>query len=145
MIEVGRIPNALKICGITYWEYRELLAFCHSYDDKKRAARDLLGVGSPDMSGMPKGNAVGSPTENTAIKRLRYLEDIEMIEKAARETGEGRWYKPLIQNCCRGIPWKHLNPLIMPTSDRNSFFDARGEFFVRLWVLKMNTLRDRIP
>ena len=142
---MGRIPNALKICGITYWEYRELLAFCHSYEDKKRAAHDLLGVGSPEMSGMPKGNAVGRPTESTAMKRLRYLEDIEMIEKAARETGEGKWYIPLMQNCCHGVSWKHLDPASMPTSDRNSFFDARGEFFVRLWFLRFNTLRYKDP
>lgn len=95
------------------------------------------------MSGMPKGNTVGRPTENTALKRLKYLEDIEMIEQAARETGDGAWYYPLIQNCCLGVSWRFLDPASMPTSDRNAFFNARGEFFVRLWFLRIHTIQAK--
>lgn len=128
--------------GISRWEYEELKAFCRSYEHKKRAARDLLGVGSPDMSGMPKGNTVGRPTESTALKRLKYLEDIELIERAAKETDGGGWYHSLIQNCCLRVAWRFLDPASMPSSDRNAFFKARREFFWRLYQLKINTPGD---
>ena len=133
-------PIQLDQYGISYWEYRELVCFCKQYQHKRMKARELLGVSSPDMSGMPKGNTVGHPTESAAIKRMVYLEDIELIESAAREVDGGSWYKSLIENCCYGKPYKALNPHDMPTSHRQSFFTARKQFF---WILHRKKLELR--
>ena len=126
--------------GISYWEYRELVCFCKQYQYKRMKARELLCVSSPDMSGMPRGNAVGHPTESAAIKRIIYLEDVELIESAAREVDGGSWYKSLIESCCYGKPYKALNPHDMPTSHRQSFFTARKKFF---WILHRKKMELR--
>lgn len=54
------------------------------------------------------------------------------IEKAARETQGGSWYKALMDNCCRGVRYEHLDTAVLRSSNRNAYFAARREFFSRL-------------
>ena len=135
-------PINLDKYGIDKWEYRELMAFCRQYPRKKREAQNLLGVSSPDMSGMPKGNKIGNPTEAAALKRLKYLNDIELIECSAMETQNGIWYEALIQNCCYGVAYNRMSPAILASSMRTAYFKARREFFWRLYHMKLRTAGD---
>ena len=126
--------------GIPREAVRELIHFCRQYDWKKREARYLLTIASPDMSGMPKGNTVGRPVESTVLKRQRFLDDVDLIDKAARETDSGKWMAVLIESCCRQVPWHQLDQTQLPSSNRSDFFKARREFFWRLYEMKIGTL-----
>ncbi|MBQ9325161.1 MAG: hypothetical protein IJ246_05265 [Clostridia bacterium] len=137
-------PVSLDQYGISRWEYQELYAFCRQYPIKKAKARDLLGVSSPDLSGMPRGNSVGHPTESVAMRRLRYLQDVDLIDEAARETAGGVWYAALIYNCCLGRSYTTIPPEQLPTSNRNQYFAARREFFWRLHQLR-HAAKDDTP
>lgn len=135
----------MSVWGISKWAYEELRAFCRQYPEKKAEANALLGVKSSchvveyteadgQMAGtvMPRGNTTSNPVEDTIIKRLRLLEDCELIDRVAKEVDGGDWAEALILNCCYGKGYEYIDPVILPTSKRNAFFAARREFFYRL-------------
>ena len=55
-----------------------------------------------------------------------------MIEQAAKDTQGGAWEKALLDSCCRGVRYEHLEVETLKSSNRNAFFAARREFFSRL-------------
>lgn len=135
----------MSMWGISRWAYEELKAFCRQYPEKKAEANALLGVRSTcsvveyrDEQGhaagtvMPRGNTTSNPVEDTIMKRLRLLEDCDLIDRVATETDGGDWKEALILNCCHGMGYEYIDPAILPTSKRNAFFAARREFFYRL-------------
>ena len=135
----------MSVWGISRWAYEELKAFCRQYPEKKAEANALLGVRSSchvaeykDEKGnvlgtvMPKGNMTSNPVEDVIIKRLRLLEDCDLIDRVAEETDGGEWKEALILNCCYGKGYDYIDRAIIPTSKRNAFFRARREFFFRL-------------
>ncbi len=117
------------------WELRELEGFCRQYDMKRKQAADILlqvRSGTPHGSG-GRGTPQESEVERKVWQRERLLRDIRQIEECARGIEGGRWYKALIQNICRGIGYTYLDKVDLPTSCRNSYFQARKAFFLRLW------------
>ena len=138
----------MSMWGISRWAYEELKAFCRQYPEKKAEADALLGVrsvchvveytvGEGDKrqtlgTVMPRGNTTSNPVEDTILKRLRLLEDCDLIDRVAGATDGGDWKEDLILNCCYGKGYELLDPAILPTSKRNAFFQARREFFFRL-------------
>lgn len=138
----------MSMWGISRWAYEELKAFCRQYPEKKAEADALLGVrsachvveytvGEGDKrqtlgTVMPRGNTTSNPVEDTIMKRLRLLEDCDLIARVAGETDGGDWKEALILNCCYGKGYEQIDPAILPTSKRNAFFQARREFFFRL-------------
>ena len=135
----------MSIWGISKWAYEELRAFCRQYPEKKAEANALLGVKSSyhvveytetdgQMAGtvMPRGNTTSNPVEDTVMKRLRLLEDCDLIDRVAAEVDGGDWTEALILNICYGKGYEYIDPAILPTSKRNAFFQARREFFYKL-------------
>ncbi len=148
--------------GISRWEYMELKAFCRQYPEKKAEAAALLGIRSSDHvieytvaegngrktygTVMPRSTQGSNPVENAMVKRLRLLEDCDLIDRAAGETDGGDWARALILNCCYGRGYEMIDPAILPNSSRNAFFRARREFFFRLHcarVLRRNGGSDK--
>lgn len=125
---------ALKLdsYGISRDAYMELKYFCRQYDQKRREAASLLGVGSPAFDATPKGNTVGRPTESAAIKRESLLADVDLIDRCAKDVDNGAWYHALIDNCCRRVPWECLKPEDMGSSQKQAYFTARRQFFFLL-------------
>ena len=83
----------VSMWGISRWAYEELKAFCRQYPEKKAEANALLGVRSTchveeykDRKGnvlgavLPRGNATSNPVEDVVMKRLRLLEDCNLID-----------------------------------------------------------------
>lgn len=103
------------------WEYREVEALARRYRAMKRRA-DVL----------EKCNSAGIHGEAYAAMRW----ECATVEQALRETAGGRWEQALMQSCCDGVAYVDIDPAIMPTSNRNEFFETRREFFWRLWGLK---------
>ena len=122
----------MSMWGISRWAYEELKAFCRQYPEKKAEADALLGVrsvchvveytvGEGDKrqtlgTVMPRGNTTSNPVEDTILKRLRLLEDCDLIDRVAGATDGGDWKEALILNCCYGKGYELLDPAILPTS-----------------------------
>ena len=123
--------------GIDKWEYQELRALCRQYDQKRLELESALAISSPSMDGSPHGGGgINKPVENAALRRERLLEDVRIIEEAARETSGGTWRAAMIESCCRGVGYDSIPFHMLPTSNRSAFFKARREFFYRLRALR---------
>lgn len=139
----------VSMWGISRWAYEELKAFCRQYPEKKAEANALLGIrasshveeykdgrGNTLGTVQPKGNMTSNPVEDVIIKRMRLLEDCDLIDRVAAETDGGAWKEALILNCCYGKGYEYIDRAIIQTSRRNAFFRARREFFYRLQEAK---------
>ena len=118
-----------KQIGITMERYRELMYFCRQYSTWKTEADSLLGIRAVKNDGMPHGSGKSDPVAVAAEKREKLLAKIKIVDDCAREIGGGEWYATLIQNVCMGKSYEQLDKALMPTSDSNSFFKVRREFF----------------
>ena len=125
--------------GIDRDRYDELKARCRQYPTKKMQAQGLLGVSSPSLYGMPHGSGVSDSVSRTADKRERLLQWCEPIEYAASRAAGGRYFQALIKHCCYRVGFEYLDPTMLPSSNRNAFFNARREFF---WLLDKRLEED---
>lgn len=112
------------------WRYAELRAFCRQYGEKKKLAQALLGGAAQRLDGLPRPSGPCDPVPQAAARRERLIRDCAAIEAAAASLGAWRW--ALMQNVCFGLPYEHIPPALLPTSNRNAFFRARRIFFDRL-------------
>lgn len=110
----------------------ELLHMCRQYPLWKQKLSDLTGIQALKMDSQPHGTWISDPVVVLAEKRERYLNKMELIEGCARSVGDGSWARALIQNVCYGQGYFMLDPVIMPTANRNAFFKSRKEFFILL-------------
>ena len=113
--------------GISRWEYKELLAFCRQYDEKRTRAADLLYRTTGNLSGMPRGSNTSDPVCASAVQRERLLRDCEMIEQAAIAADPGG-YQAIIKNVTQGIVYERSGYL----GGRRQFFEMRRKFFFLL-------------
>lgn len=107
------------------WEYQEVEGMARRYRGMKRRA-DVL----------ERCNAPGVHGEEYAAMRW----ECALVEQALRETAGGGWEQALEESCCKGTAYADIDPVIMPTSNRNEFFEARREFFWRLWGLRQKAI-----
>lgn len=124
-------PVANQI-GISKARYLELLHFCRQYDDWRKEANSLLGISAIRMDGMPHGTGKSDPVARAAERRERLLAKMAIVEGCAKASGSGEWYAALMDHVCRRKTWKEmkeLTPEILPTSDSNTFYKRRREFF----------------
>lgn len=98
--------------GITQNRYYELLYFCRQYPEWKSQA-DHNGINSEDT-----------------------IARIKLVDKCAISAGKGKWSEALIRIVCMAMPYSSLDDGSMSAADRNSFFDARREFFILLNLMK---------
>lgn len=118
--------------GISKARYLELKNFCRQYDDWKHEADSLLGISAIRMDGMPHGNVKSDPVARAAERRERLIAKMSIVEGCAKAAGNGDWATALIEHVCRRKTWqqmKDLTPEILPTSDSNTFYRRRREFF----------------
>lgn len=119
-------------CSISRYAYAELRAFCRQYEEKKAKAAALADVSAPVLTGMPRTGGVSDPVSRAVERRETLLRDCAMIERAASVPSGGAFYQALMLNCCRGVGYLYIDPTILPTANRNAFFQARREFFQAL-------------
>ena len=122
--------------GISPGRYDELRGFCIQYPEWKTEAASLLGVHGQALDGMPHGASAGDPVAAVAARRDGLLRKIQIIDDCAMSIEGGRWYAALIQNVCMKKPYASIDTLLLPTSNRNSFFAARKAFFLALDKIK---------
>lgn len=131
---VGRKGKKMRIrdmklsdYDISQAKYNELKYFCMQYEEKKRALANGYGLRSVVQDGMPRGNSVGNPTEQRAIRNLMLKNDIELIEQTAKEAAP-ELYPYLLENVAGGMKYEYMD---VPTG-RRQFYEARRYFFYLL-------------
>ena len=145
-------PLKLDKWGITWEEYKELTYFCLQYNHKKRQADALLTIPSTTASPatyhvngreygtfLPHGNQTGDPVVRIAERRERLLDDVRMIERAAREAGrlekDGHDISAALLKAVTtrgGVQAVMSKPGLRPPCGKNEFYAARRKFF---WIL----------
>jgi hypothetical protein len=119
---------------LTRLEYQQVRVFCKRYPEMKSQAAQLLGVGAQSYDPMPHGKGIPSdPVSAAAMRRLKLLENVSMIDNAALAIDGGRWARALILNACYGVSWEKLPAETMRTSHKQAFFTVRRAFFTLLW------------
>ena len=118
--------------GISRERYRELLAFCRQYPEWKSEAASLLGIGAQNYGERVSGGDVPSQVVRQAERRELLVDNINLVERVARQVEDGEWYTALIQNVCMRKPFACIDPAILPTGRRNEYFRARRAFFIVL-------------
>lgn len=114
-------------------QYLELLHFCHQYPEWKAEVASAAGPRAVQYDKVHTGNnPLFDPVLAAVERREVYQKKIHMIDSCAAEIDGGKWYTAIIQNVCFERPYSMLDPCVLPTSDRNSFFRAKKAFFVLL-------------
>lgn len=114
---------------IGHWEFQEVEALCRRYRTMRRRADVLERCNSPGVHG-----------EDYAAMRW----ECAIVEQAMRETRGGGWEDALKLVCCDGKTYIDVDPALMPTSNRNEFYEARREFYWRLWRLRQRQLGSAV-
>lgn len=153
-------PLKLDEWGISWEEYKELTYFCLQYNRKKADAAALLTIklSTPTPAKyhkkigdkmvefgtfMPHGSGhVSDPVAATAAKRDRLLNDIRMIEQAARGASDAarELYKfevdprYIIRAVTQrsGVQALYANPDTRPPMGERQFYTVRRIFY---WIL----------
>lgn len=126
-MEVKKRDIKLSSYNISREKYNELKYFCMQYEEKKRELYKGYGLQAAVNDGQPKGNTPGNPTEQTALRNVALLRDIELIEQTAIEA-DPNIYQWLLKNITEGIAYEYLN---VPMG-RKQFYESRRYFFYLL-------------
>jgi hypothetical protein len=118
-----------KQIGIEKDRYLELLHFCRQYPEWQMEAASLIGIQGMKIDGQPRGTKKHDPVAAAAERREQLMRKIGIVDSCARDVGNGEWYTAIIQNVCMKKPYSQIDVNLMPTSDRNTFFKRRREFF----------------
>lgn len=123
-----------------YWiskhRYYELRHFCLQYKIWKEFYSKLDGYSEHHyMLCNQKPNSEKSPVEKTVISREFYLERMQMVEQAAKETDPviGDY---IFKAVTKGLSYEHLKARYSIPCCKNTYYDLYRKFF---WIL--NDLR----
>jgi hypothetical protein len=109
--------------------YRELNNFCKQYRDKKRRMRELQNpYKSPQITGMPSGSGPGDPTGRMAERAAILSNDIDMIERAAKEASPSE-FELFLLAMTEDVSWDYMRILKDLKMGRDKFNNRRRHFY----------------
>lgn len=109
--------------GISKEKYRELMYFCMQYDSMKKSVEyGLKGITAGIGPAGKKSDK--SLTESQAMRNEKYIQEIRMIEDAAREA-DGELYPFILKAVTSGTSYDYMD---VPAG-RRKFYEARRKFF----------------
>lgn len=120
-----------------YWiskhRHYELKHFCLQYPTWKKEY-ELFGI--PTLSAavlerIPSGNIHGDPTAEFVLRKARYQEKIELIERIAREADKCL-YEYILKAVTEGLSFTYLKTRMGIPCGRDMFYDRYRRFF---WLL----------
>ena len=118
-----------------YWidkhRHYELKHFCLQYPEWKKAYRSSTSISSSVPDNQPKGDFHGDPTANQAIRRVRYSERIELIERVASETDRDL-HNYILKAVTEGLSYIYLRTKMNIPCGRDLYYDRYRKFF---WLL----------
>lgn len=135
MINIAKRNINLEEYGINENLYKELHGFCLQYNEKKAKLNSLYGLRSTSFVKVSDGFHFSDPTERTAELAEKYRNDIELIERTAREVDE--YCAPfIIKNVTEDVPvWALKTTYDMKTGE-TQFRQKRKRFYYLLAVHK---------
>lgn len=111
----------------------ELKHFCLQYPSWKKTYADLdsanLLVSSIDR--MPTGNIPGDPTGSRAIAKAKLNEQIEMVERIAREADDYLWIY-ILRAVTENLSYTYLKTKLGIPCGKDMYYDRYRKFF---WLL----------
>lgn len=130
----GRIPYYVySRCTILAKAYYDIPARLREID------RDIIMASAPPGDGMPRGNAIGDPTSEKALKIMRAKEATERQYKALQDAFDelpDEFSRELIdKNLFRGIPMDYV---VVPMSERQKKRVRSG--FIRALAEKLEEI-----
>lgn len=118
-----------------YWidkhRHYELKHFCLQYPEWKKAYRSSTSISSSVPDNQPKGDFHGDPTASQAIRRARYSERIELIERVASEADRDL-HNYILKAVTEGLSYTYLRTKMNIPCGRDLYYDRYRKFF---WLL----------
>lgn len=125
-----------------YWidkhRHYELKHFCLQYKEFKRLHEEAV-ASCISAANLEKTNSTNIPSDITAkyaIKKIKYAEKIQMIERAALEADEDLYYY-ILRGVTEGLSYTYLKSVMSIPCGKDMYYDRYRRFF---WIL--NTLRN---
>lgn len=122
-----RYDLSLDKYGISHHRYRELLAACRQYEERRQKIIGLYQPKAIVFDGMPHSSNPGSPTEQAVLQLERLKEKQRIIEQTAQEADPGQW-KEILKNVSAGIKYENLDYY----GGKSQFYTVRRKFFYLL-------------
>ncbi len=124
---------ALERYGISKAAFEEIHGFCVQYPEKKAKIADALSLSSPSFSGMPHNGKISDPTARAGEIIAKWIEDVELIEKTAKEVDE--FFAPwIIKSVTEDVPvWSLILNYNMPATEK-VFAKKRRQFYYLIAV-----------
>lgn len=114
---------------IPKYRYLELKNFCMQYKDWKLALNEITLIQAhSEASG---SNQIADPTDQMAAKRLKYKENIQLIETTA-VTADPTIAKWLIKGVTESLSYDYLHLKLDLPAGRDLYYDRYRRFF---WLL----------
>lgn len=102
----------------------------NEWKDEYESLQDNLGAINYD--GLPKGNALGNPTEDTGSMMAELKARIEKIEQTVVETDD-MLYKYLLKAVTNeGITYNYLQMVMNIPCSKNTYYERRRRFYYLL-------------
>ena len=116
--------------------YRELNNFCKQYTSKKKRLRELQSLyKTPKLTDMPENRAPCDPTGEYAKKAVIVSNDIDMIERAARQASPTE-YELFLLAVTEDVTWNYMRQLKNMKMNEKVFNDRRRYFYYLLAEMK---------
>lgn len=112
---------------ISKQRYRELLAACRQYEERRQKIMQLYQPKGMTYTGMPHGSGTSSPVEKTVFALDKLKEKQRAIETAAVDAAPEQWLE-LLKNVTQGIPYEKLSYY----GGKRQFYETRRKFFFLL-------------
>lgn len=118
-----------------YWidkhRHYELKHFCLQYPKWKRAYQSSPNISLSTMKPGSISSLHSNPTEREAIRKTRYLERIEMIERVAKET-DNELHSYILKAVTEELSYTYLKAQTEIPCGRDMYYDRYRRFF---WLL----------
>lgn len=118
-----------------YWidkhRHYELKHFCLQYPEWKKAYHSSPNISSSTTGVSHRTNVHSDPTAKQVIRRTRYLERIEMIERAAKDADE-ELHNYILKAVTEGLSYTYLKSQLQIPCSKDLYYDRYRRFF---WLL----------
>ena len=114
---------------IPKFRYLELKNFCLQYNDWKLALKEISLIRAHLETG--NDTASSNPTEEMAAKRIRYVENINLIEETAKLADPliAKW---IVKGVTESYTYEYLHLKLEMPASRDMYYDRYRRFF---WIL----------
>ena len=114
---------------ISKYRYLELKNFCLQYPEWKKTLNEITEI-KTHLRISTSGN-FSNPTEDIALKKLKYQEMIELIEKTAEEA-DPQITKWIVRGVTESLSYEFLHYKLDLPAGREMYYDRYRRFF---WLL----------